>query len=140
MKTVKPFTWTVALTVGPRWVAGGFALTDTRALDMLACETNEDGDSVGLAAKVIAAPRSLEIIRVQGYAPTSLFGRNAKQELDEGSAHAGTLRSALLAAYTLLDSAAFVNQPGDTYPVKRKIVAALKMLDPRQGDPVQLDD
>lgn len=60
------FTWTVEFTVTENWVADGFNLTDERAHSII-CNALPYAFGHELQAKVLTAPDSKAIRRVQGY-------------------------------------------------------------------------
>jgi hypothetical protein len=138
MSIAKPFTWVVRLTVSPLWVADGFSLSDERITSMLQSElSSARGDEV--SAQVINAPSAFHIARTQGYSVHDPRGRKVIDDLEAGTPKAGEVRSALIAARDLLDSVAFVSQPGDTESVLSKVIAAIEALNPRQGEAVEYD-
>lgn len=127
-----PFSWLVRFTVDPAWVADGFAITDDRALDMLASEVNCAHIGTELAAAVIEAPSPLQIVREQGYSRNDPASGPVIQALRNGTRRAGNVRTALIKARDLLDSVAFVSQPGDTEKVLRSLNLAIVELDARR--------
>ncbi|TCC62670.1 hypothetical protein [Citrobacter braakii] len=66
MSNVKPYSWVVRFDVAPQWVADGFIMTDTTALEMLSDVINYANDHE-LAALVISAPDAERISEEQGY-------------------------------------------------------------------------
>ena len=44
MSNVKPYSWVVRFDVAPQWVADGFIMTDTTALEMLSDVINYAND------------------------------------------------------------------------------------------------
>lgn len=138
-KTAAPFSWTVRFTVDPLWVADGFTLSDERALHMLAKEIG-GGSSEELQASVLVSPLPADLVRMQGYVKGTQNYRHEIKELREGTPDAKRLRLALLAAHGLLDSVAFVNNPGDTNAVLSLLQAALDLTNPRRGSAVMVDD
>ena len=129
----KPFTWVVAFTVDPTWVADGFTLGDERAHDLiwhtLGFATHEE-----CAARVLHAPSALRIARCQGYGPKDAgSGRVVRDILTEAPDRA-LLHTALIHARNLLDGVAFVAKEGDTARVIAKIDEALAALDGAQRE------
>lgn len=139
MATAKPFSWVVRFTVAPLWVADGFAMTDERALDMLA-KTIGFGTGEELQAVVLEAPSPVHVARVQGYTGKHPNTGAIMRQLAEGTPHDAILRSALMSARRLLDSVAFVAKAGDTSTVLEKIDAALDAVDTRRGEPVLVEE
>lgn len=133
MATAKPFSWVVRFTVAPTWIQDGFTLSDERALAMLALEV---GGAYGneLSAQILEAPSPLQIARMQGYTKEDKRAADVVRGLKKEAPDAGQIYAALIAARRLIDSVAFVAQPGDSEPVVAAIDAALALIDPRQGD------
>lgn len=50
-----------------------------------------------------------------------------------------SIRSAIIAARDLLESVAFVSEEGDTTLVLEKLNAALEAINPRQGEPIEIE-
>ncbi|MFT0546956.1 hypothetical protein ACMHYO_11510 [Allopusillimonas ginsengisoli] len=119
----KPYSWIVRFDVAPEWVADGFNLTDERALEMLAETLPYANMSYELAARVLAAPSALRIVREQGYTKAHpQAGKEVAGVLDgapyayddmKKRSDAVTLDKAISDAITLLDSVAFVRDEND---------------------------
>ena len=124
----KPFTWVVQFTVDPIWVANGFAISDARALDMLAGACSYATIGTELSAKVLHAPSALRIAREQGYSKDDYRSGPVVRELIAGAPNSGNLHRALIAARKLLDSVAFVAVAGDTAKPLALIDSALTDL------------
>lgn len=138
MATAKPFTWVVSFTVAPLWVQDGFSISDERATEMLG-QALQSAHSSEYSAKVLNAPRPLQIVKMQGYAPHGLRAMPVIADLREGSPSTGVVSDALVKARDLLDSVAFVAQPGDTDKVLQKLNEALALIDARQGEPEEVE-
>lgn len=139
MTTAKPFSWIVRFTVAPVWVQDGFSLCDTRAFDMLANELPY-ANTEELQAAVLEAPSPLAIARMQGYSPKDGKSGELVRELRDGvGPECNGVRNALMAARKLLDSVAFVSQPGDTEKVLAMIDSALDSINTRRGDAVEIE-
>lgn len=121
--STKPYTWIVRLDVAPEWVADGFSLGDQRALEMLGETLPYANMSYELAARVLAAPSSLRIVREQGFGPTHpdagteaasirMEAPHAYPDTD-GKVKGNTLDKAITDAIKLLDSVSFVREEGD---------------------------
>lgn len=137
MSMNKPFSWIVRFTVSPEWVADGFSISDDRALSMLSSDLSY-ANSEELSATVLEAPSAIHIANVQGY--TKDNGGSVVRELIKSTPEAGkSIRSAIIAARDLLDSVAFVSEEGDTALVLEKLNAALEEINPRQGEPVEIE-
>ncbi|MEY0498971.1 hypothetical protein AB7321_18980 [Providencia rettgeri] len=70
MSNVKPYSWVVRFDVAPQWVADGFIMTDTTALEMLS-DVIDYANEHELAASVISAPGAERITEEQGYLPSN---------------------------------------------------------------------
>lgn len=128
--TSKNFTWIVRFDVAPLWVADGFALSDERALSMLASDLCH-ADMNEIAATVIAGPSALVIAREQGY--TKHNSGKIVRDLLAGAPNAHPSKSivskALFHALTLIDSVAFVKDESDnTQEVISELRAALALI------------
>lgn len=139
MKKVKPFTWVVALTIDPTWVADGFSLSDERAHEMLAKEIG-GAYNHELKATVLVAPAAVSIAAVQGYKLGTHDYTMQIRGLRNDTPNAKAVPEALLAARALLDSVAFVATEGDTKAVLALLAAALDAIEPRQGKAVEMED
>lgn len=144
MKT-KPFAWIVRFDVAPEWVADGFNLSDERALTMLGRTLGMACMSTELAARVLAAPSALRIVREQGYTKEHpQAGKEVAGVLDgapyayadvKKRSDAVTLDKAISDAIKLLDSVAFVrNEKDNTGAVLSQLRDARAML--RGDDPI----
>lgn len=138
MPKAKPFTWIVRFTVAPLWVQDGFTIDNERALGMLARAVGAGGADE-LSAQVLETPSVLEIVRMQGYGVKDPRGGNVARELLASVGETGQIRSALLKARALLDSVAFVQTEGDTNDALDRIRDALRLIDARQGEPVEIE-
>lgn len=67
VRKLKPLKWVVEFSVSPIWVEDGFDLTNERALEMLANDLQYAYGETELGAKVLKAPSSILIKRIQGY-------------------------------------------------------------------------
>lgn len=139
MAQAKPFTWVVRFTIDPLWAQDGFTIGDDRALEMLA-QAVGGARSDELSAQVLEAPSPLQLARIQGYNPKDPRSGKVVRDLIADAPHQGQLRGALLKAYQLLDSVAFVAREGDTAPVLESIKRALELIDTRQGEPVDIEE
>src|ERR1700756_4447232 len=97
----KQYTWIVQMQVASEWVADGFALTDERALRMLASDCDFADMSTELSAKVIASPSPLKIAREQGYGPKHAHAGEVVREIRAGTPLSGALDKALIDAIDL---------------------------------------
>jgi len=112
-----PLTWIVRFDIDPVWVADGFVMSDTQAIDMLSYKLEFANVDTELAAQVIAGPSPLRIAKEQGYDAQNPGGKTIVREIIKASPAAysshAKLDRALIDAITLLDSVAFVRDEKD---------------------------
>lgn len=122
MSNVKPYSWVVRFDVAPQWVADGFIMTDTTALEMLSDVINYANDHE-LAALVISAPDAERISEEQGY----LASNNAElmRQVLIGSPQAYAKASV---SNTLLKAITALEQTQDNKQVVKELHSSLALL------------
>ena len=122
MSNVKPYSWVVRFDVAPQWVADGFIMTDTTALEMLSDVINYANDHE-LAALVISAPDAERISEEQGY----LASNNAElmRQVLIGSPQAYAKASV---ANTLLKAITALEQTQDNKQVVKELHSSLSLI------------
>jgi hypothetical protein len=116
----KPFTFVVAFTVDPTWIADGFSISDDRAKHMLALTLRSaHGSEIG--ARVIGRPDPLRVATVQGYNPGHPARATCVAALREETLHGGLMQRALAAAIEAL-------QCEDAIPPHTKALKLLREL------------
>ncbi|MBC2622112.1 hypothetical protein [Citrobacter cronae] len=122
MSNVKPYSWVVRFDVAPQWVADGFIMTDTTALEMLSDVINYANDHE-LAASVISAPGAERITEEQGYLPSN--NAELMRQVLTGSPQAYAKASV---ENTLLKAIAALEQTQDNKQIVKELHSSLALL------------
>lgn len=122
MSNVIPYSWVVRFDVAPQWVADGFIMTDTTALEMLSDVINYANEHE-LAASVISAIGAERIAEEQGYLPSN--NTEIMSQVLTGSPQAYAKASV---ANTLLKAIAALEKTQNNKQIVKELHSSLALL------------